>query len=61
MWGMQRTQGMLTRTSGNLLEDSGEYDQYKIMRSSRGMFEKMLGGVFEKISGKVAKDSGKCY
>ena len=32
MWGMQKTQGMLTRTSGNLLEDSGEYDQYKIMR-----------------------------
>ena len=33
----------------------------KLREDSRGMFEKMLGGVFEKISGKVAKDSGEFW
>ena len=63
MWGMQETQGMFTRFSGNLLEDSGECSHFSIPGNARedsGECSRRFRGMLSKILGNVQEDSGEC-
>ena len=62
MRGMLDTRGMFTRTPVNLLEDSGEWYHFRILRIVEGFrecprkFQEMLA----KILGNISKHSGYC-